>query len=161
LLAHGRTILPTISAARGPESRTMPMPPPTAVAIAAIVSRESPGLLLAGATVAVARRDDDEVPGDALALRPRRQPGDVSQRHVHDAPVGRAHRVRRHRPPRPLRLLRQLVRQLDERLGAPLAIPFGIDADRLALALAVLLRDDLVDEVLQRIERLTLLADDE
>src|SRR5258706_16272410 len=82
---HPSTTSARISSARGPERRTMPTPPPTPVAIAAIVS---PTPTLVGVTGRARRRfprrDDHQVAIDALALGARRQAGHVGERDVGD-----------------------------------------------------------------------------
>src|SRR6185437_6802649 len=100
---------------------------------------------------------DDDV---AIRLRPLARGGDardVLEPLVHDLPLDRRHRVERHALAR-RRPLGSPEGDPLERDAAPLAVAGGVDGDRLSLATA---EEDRVAQVLERVDRLAVLADQE
>src|SRR5262249_17810770 len=150
---HGSTTRRAIDSASGPLTRTTPMPPPAAVAMAAIVVALTANVQL------VRSRQNHQPPERPLALAARRHTRKLVQRQVNDAPIVGAHRAHGDRPIRPLDLLAERLGHLDQRLFSPAPIALGIEQNWLPSdGIAV---DDLVDQILQRVQGRALLADDQ
>src|SRR5262249_37142197 len=115
-----------MACASGPLMRTMPMPPPGAVAMAAIVFALTANVQL------VRSRQNHQPPERPLALAARRHTRELVERQVDDAPIVGAYRAHRDRPIRPLDLLTESLGHLHQRLFPPSSIALGIEQHRLS-----------------------------
>src|SRR3954452_3254122 len=75
------------------------------------------------------QRRDDEMPVGLVALRIRLDLTVVAQVLVHEPAFARGHRVERHRPPVPQRVLRRLIGLAPEHDLAALPVALGVDDD--------------------------------
>ena len=94
----------------------------------------------------------------SVAGRACRDQGIVFEREVHDTAVTRRHRVQCHRRMLTLGLFGHRQRHPMELAAAALAVGFGVDGDRHRVLYPP--RQDTVDEVLQRIQGLTVTPDE-